>query len=95
MEMKKCEFCQQELEENVNICPNCGKSIAQQETSAEAVAAEVEAAEPVEAAESVEAAELVETAEPAESVETVETVDAAEEASQPTTSLWPATWRYV
>ena len=76
MEMKKCEFCQQELEENVNICPNCGKSIAQQETSAEAVAAEVEAAEPV------EAAELVETAEPAESAETVETVDAAEEASR-------------
>ena len=39
--MKKCEFCQEELAEDVNVCPNCGKSVLQQKSEEENETAEI------------------------------------------------------
>ena len=47
--MKKCEFCQEELAEDVNFCPNCGKSVLEQKPAEETEIAE--AAEETEAVE--------------------------------------------
>ena len=66
--MKKCEFCQEELAEDVNVCPNCGKSVLQQKSEEENETAEIaQEAETVEEAPAEMCAEETaaeETAEP-------------------------------
>lgn len=58
--MEKCKFCGAELEEEVTLCPACGKDIAADETEqppAEEAARETKAAEVTESAEETEAGE--------------------------------------
>lgn len=62
MEMNKCKFCQEELAEEVKVCPNCGKPVEEQETAVETA----ESVQPEETAVTEEAAEVEETAEAAQ-----------------------------
>ena len=61
--MEKCKFCDAQLEEEVTLCPNCGKDNAEMEAAAEETAeVEVTAQETVEAEAAAEEA-VEETAE--------------------------------
>ena len=63
--MEKCKFCDAQLEEEVTLCPNCGKDNAEMEASAEETAeAEVTVQETAEA-EAAEQEPVEETAEAA------------------------------
>ena len=77
--MEKCKFCGAELEENVQLCPECGKDndVKEQETAAEEiVTAPIVLNEETEAVEESEAAEA----------ETAEEPEAAEDKEKPLTA---------
>ena len=75
--MEKCKFCQEELAENAQVCPNCGKPVSQKEAlevqesqaAAEEALMEPEQEEKETAVETEVAAEAEEAAETAESEE--------------------------
>ena len=86
----KCKYCQQELEEEVSLCPHCGGDLAAEEepSQQEEVAVEEEAAAEEEVAAEEEAA--VEEAEPAEEAPAEEPA-----AQEPVKKTGKKTWQIV
>lgn len=82
-----CKYCNAEIEENLEICPVCGKSLTE-EISAEPVAEETVAEETV--AEETAAEETAAEETVAEETEAEETVsEETEEPAQPKKKRWP------
>ena len=79
--MEKCKYCGAEMEEEVTLCPACGKDNVTQESEETAVEEIVTA--PIVLSEEIETAEETETAEESKAAEAGE---AAEEAEKPLTA---------